>query len=226
MKSLASLFSRYSINCLLLPGVLLFSSCQAPEPRNVTLAKWAATDYHNDGRYDAQFLGVTTQAQQYLRWRAAHLKPGEKIAVVFDLDETLLSNWPFLSEYEYSRNITLVNHWMKQSRCPVLAPSFALYQEACALHVPVYFITGRRALLYDATLENLRRVGVKQFAKLNCRPMADTNASVIPYKSACRKAITDAGYHIILNIGDQWSDLKGGYAERTFKLPDPFYYIK
>ncbi len=31
------------------------------------------------------------------------------------------------------------------------------------------------------------------------------------------------GYVIIANIGDQTSDLIGGYAEKTFKLPNPLY---
>ena len=33
------------------------------------------------------------------------------------------------------------------------------------------------------------------------------------------------GFTIILSVGDQESDLKGGYAERTFKLPNPVYYL-
>ena len=35
--------------------------------------------------------------------------------------------------------------------------------------------------------------------------------------------ITADGYTIIANLGDQESDLAGGYAEKTFKLPNPFY---
>jgi hypothetical protein len=36
----------------------------------------------------------------------------------------------------------------------------------------------------------------------------------------------DAGYHIILNLGDQFSDLNGDpQAERSVKLANPFYYI-
>jgi len=31
---------------------------------------------------------------------------------------------------------------------------------------------------------------------------------------------------IIANIGDQESDLAGGFAEKTFKLPNPFYISK
>jgi hypothetical protein len=30
---------------------------------------------------------------------------------------------------------------------------------------------------------------------------------------------------IILCLGDQLSDLAGGYCERTFKLPNPVYFL-
>jgi hypothetical protein len=30
---------------------------------------------------------------------------------------------------------------------------------------------------------------------------------------------------VIVNVGDQWSDLRGGYALRGFKLPNPMYTI-
>jgi len=33
------------------------------------------------------------------------------------------------------------------------------------------------------------------------------------------------GYDILLTIGDQYSDLKGGYADKGFKLPNPMYYL-
>ena len=29
----------------------------------------------------------------------------------------------------------------------------------------------------------------------------------------------------MLNVGDQWSDLQGGYADRVLKLPNPTYYL-
>ena len=39
------------------------------------------------------------------------------------------------------------------------------------------------------------------------------------------KQLTEQGYTILLSIGDQQSDLDGGYAERTFKLPNPVYFL-
>ena len=36
-----------------------------------------------------------------------------------------------------------------------------------------------------------------------------------------------AGYRIVLNVGDQWSDLRGKpEAEYSVKYPDPYYFIK
>ncbi len=46
------------------------------------------------------------------------------------------------------------------------------------------------------------------------------------YKSGTRKHIEDdLGYEIIANFGDQYSDLQGGYANRTYKLPNPTYFV-
>ena len=50
--------------------------------------------------------------------------------------------------------------------------------------------------------------------------------SSVVFKSGERKKLEENGYRIIGNIGDQWSDLLGtNTGNRTFKLPDPMYYI-
>lgn len=51
-------------------------------------------------------------------------------------------------------------------------------------------------------------------------------ASVSEYKRRSRKYIQDdLHYHIVANVGDQQSDLTGGYADQDFKVPNPFYFI-
>jgi len=37
--------------------------------------------------------------------------------------------------------------------------------------------------------------------------------------------IVAAGYRIILNVGDQMSDLNGNPSRLPVKLPNPFYYL-
>ncbi len=49
--------------------------------------------------------------------------------------------------------------------------------------------------------------------------------TTIHYKSATRAHIESLGYNIVANFGDQFSDLKGGFADKTFKLPNPNYFL-
>jgi predicted secreted acid phosphatase len=51
------------------------------------------------------------------------------------------------------------------------------------------------------------------------------SCTTIHYKSATRAYIESLGYDIVGNFGDQFSDLEGGYADKTFKLPNPNYYL-
>jgi predicted secreted acid phosphatase len=47
----------------------------------------------------------------------------------------------------------------------------------------------------------------------------------IQYKSGTRAYIESQDYDIVANFGDQFSDLEGGFATRTFKMPNPNYYL-
>jgi hypothetical protein len=45
------------------------------------------------------------------------------------------------------------------------------------------------------------------------------------YKSLTRQHIESLGYDIVANFGDQFSDLNGGFADETFKIPNPMYFL-
>ncbi|XP_042479640.1 uncharacterized protein LOC122060571 [Macadamia integrifolia] len=50
--------------------------------------------------------------------------------------------------------------------------------------------------------------------------------SSVVFKSEVRKEIEGKGYRIWGNLGDQWSDLLGDcIGSRTFKLPNPMYFV-
>jgi hypothetical protein len=44
--------------------------------------------------------------------------------------------------------------------------------------------------------------------------------SIADFKTSQREAIEANGYDIIANIGNNTTDLSGGYADTTYKLPD------
>ena len=49
--------------------------------------------------------------------------------------------------------------------------------------------------------------------------------ATVHYKSATRAHIESLGYEVVANFGDQFSDLVGGSADKTFKMPNPNYYL-
>jgi len=51
------------------------------------------------------------------------------------------------------------------------------------------------------------------------------SCNTVERKSQTRAHIESLGYDIVANFGDQFSDLKGGFADRTFKVPNPMYYL-
>ena len=54
---------------------------------------------------------------------------------------------------------------------------------------------------------------------------AAASCTTVEFKAGTRKHLEDTGYDIALNVGDQWSDLQGGSADHTVKLPNPTYYL-
>jgi len=60
-----------------------------------------------------------------------------------------------------------------------------------------------------------------------CGPFIDQGVScpTIQYKSGTRAYIESQGYDIVGDFGDQFSDLLGGFADKTFKMPNPNYYL-
>jgi predicted secreted acid phosphatase len=68
-----------------------------------------------------------------------------------------------------------------------------------------------------------------EFCATYIHPVAPAVASSCPtvqYKSGTRAYIEDVlHYNIVANFGDQFSDLKGGFADKTFKLPNPNYFL-
>ena len=144
------------------------------------------------------------------------------MAVVFDIDETTLSNLRHIQAMDYGYVPRLWDAWVAEGKASAIFPVQTVYDTAVRAKVDVIFITGRSPTGAAATERNLREVGYETWTKIFYRP-DDFTQSTRAFKIDVRRKLTADGYVIIANIGDQQSDLGGGYSERTFKLPDPFY---
>jgi acid phosphatase len=106
-----------------------------------------------------------------------------------------------------------------------IAPTLQLFKTAREKGVSVFFITGRSETVRSATEANLRKAGYDGWSGVIMRPAGTTTPSAADYKAPERAKIARQGFTIIANVGDQPSDLAGGYAERTFLVPNPFYRV-
>jgi 5'-nucleotidase (lipoprotein e(P4) family) len=197
----------------------------ALEPANLNSAKWAVQQYATSGEYGRDLAAVALQANKYVTKRVARAQPGQKLAIVFDIDETVLTNLSEMQENDFGYVPAVWNRWLAESRAPAIVPVQAVYETAVRHNVAVFFITARHENQRASTEKNLRQVGYDTWQKAYF--MADdTEKAPRLYKTAVRVQIESEGYTIIANIGDQASDLQGGHADKTFKLPNPFYIVK
>ena len=167
------------------------------------------------------------RAIAFLRMRAAHSHPRERLALVLDIDETTLSNYEEMVNVDFAYDKTVFDAWVETAKAPAIPGTLRIFNEARRLGVSVFFITGRAEPERAATETNLRNQGFQDWQELTMRRPSQASGTAQAYKSATRAAIQAQGYKIVLNVGDQWSDLKGTpEAEFSVKYPDPFYFLK
>uniref|UniRef100_A0ACD5U739 Uncharacterized protein n=1 Tax=Avena sativa TaxID=4498 RepID=A0ACD5U739_AVESA len=147
---------------------------------------------------------------------------------VFDIDETMLSNLPYYAKNGFGTrpyNATSFNAYVLEGSAPVLPETKRLYKKLLSVGVKPFFLTGRAEDQRAITVANLHSQGISGWMDLKLK-QPGFKGSAVAYKSGERQKLQDAGYVIVGNIGDQWSDILGApEGARTFKLPDPIYYI-
>jgi len=167
------------------------------------------------------------RAVAFLRWRAAHRQPKEKLALVLDIDETTLSNYEEMVKAGFAYDSKAFGAWVDSATAPAIPGTLRLYNEAQRLGVRIFFLTGRTEAQRDATERNLRGQGFDGWQQLILRAPAQATWTALAYKSVARAAIAAEGYQVVLNVGDQWSDLRGKpAAEYSVKYPDPYYFLR
>uniref|UniRef100_A0A453QF42 Acid phosphatase 1 n=1 Tax=Aegilops tauschii subsp. strangulata TaxID=200361 RepID=A0A453QF42_AEGTS len=182
--------------------------------------------YMLGGHYRRDSKLVIDQAISYVD--SLKLAGNGKEVWVFDVDETTLSNLPYYATHGFGAtpyNWTSFQEYARQASAPALPETKRLYNKLLSVGIKPVILTGRREAQRTATITNLRRQGFSGSMAVLLKP-AEFKGSSVTFKSGERQKLLDAGYVIVGNIGDQWSDILGTpEGARTFKLPDPMYYI-
>ena len=169
------------------------------------------------------------------------VRRGEKPAIVLDADDTTLWTYDMeVADMHFNFDPAEQDVWVQDQRFPASPAMVDFVTKAADMGYTIFGLTGRNDDQRAATVANLAKVGFTDFpadrfytkwtgkgssqqpSYITC---AAAKCTTVEYKSLTRKHIESQGYSVTLNVGDQWSDLQGGYADRTLKLPNPTYYL-
>lgn len=222
-----NLLTHFKLIC-----IFLLASCSSTltfaEPPNLELLKKDIRQWHDAGLYLQELDQQIEQAHRYIQEQVQHKQEkGRKkpLAVVLDIDETSISNYKYLDYNDFANNRQSIEDHMRAADSPPIEAMLKLYRDAVSLGVKMFFVTGRNTSFKEATEQNLSNAGYNRWEAIYFKPSSYANNSITPFKTQARIDIEKKGYLIIANIGDQYSDLLGGHAQKTFKLPNPFYFL-
>jgi predicted secreted acid phosphatase len=209
--------------------------------------------FGSDSNYANEASSAAEAGARWLQARARAVK-GRK-AIVLDVDDTTLATWNYEIFSNWAFNLGTNTTFVLEQRFPAVPGMVQMVEDAAAEGYSIFFLTGRPASQEAATLGNLGSdnvgtdagypapttlsngedglftkpavVDYPDYLKTACADeiAAGKTCTTVHYKSATRAHIESLGYEIAGNFGDQFSDLEGGHADRTFKLPNPNYFL-
>lgn len=196
--------------------------------------------------YAKDLARIQAKAKEDIRKAAAHGAKsgghGKKPAIVLDVDDTALLSF----DYEKSTNYTYDNDtwdaYVKAAERPAVFGMPELVAYAKDKGVEVFFLTGLSESQREGAVTNLAKAGYDTrldkkhvFTKdktnppgylSDCATPAKWECTTVQFKEGTRQHIESTGHDIVGSFGDQVSDLAGGYADKTYKLPNPTYFVE
>ena len=199
------------------------------DPVNGTVALHFASP---TGAYANEMAGIESKAENFLAAHNRQSSPAK--AIVLDVDDTTLNTYSYEIYSSFVYNPTTNASFVTSGVFPAVFGMPDLVAGAKAEGYTVFFLTGRPEAQRAATAGNLENVGYpavptgQLFLKdqglpwlTSCTPTCTTQQ----YKTLTRQHIETMGYDIVANFGDQFSDLNGGFADSTYKIPNPMYFL-
>lgn len=186
--------------------------------------------YMIGGQYERDVEFIVGEILSYVNGGIVLSEDG-KDAWILDVDDTCLSNVLYYKGKRYGcdpYDPSGFRAWAMTGECPAIPAILGLFSKLVNSGFKVFLVTGRdEERLGQVTIENLHNQGFVDYERLILRTAAYKGQGAVAYKSAIRKQLVEEeGYRIWGNVGDQWSDLQGDYlGNRTFKLPNPMYFV-
>jgi predicted secreted acid phosphatase len=208
-------------------------------------------NFSDTSNYAKEAKSVAADGTRYLA--NTHPKGKATKAILLDVDDTALTTWNYEIFSNFAFNSGTNAQYVTEQSFPATPGMVDMAKAAEREGYAIFYLTGRPTTQEAATLGNLTADGVgvdagfpkpttakggedglftkpaladyPEYLKQACADDPNGACTTIDYKSATRKHIESLGYDIVANFGDQYSDLKGGFADKTFKVPNPTYFL-
>jgi acid phosphatase len=205
---------------LILLSITILSCGSAPV--NLLIAKKNVMKYYESGTYSNDLKDIISNAEDEIN----KIKLDTNSTVVFDVDETSLSNYESIKKIYFGYDPQKWDNWINEAKAPAIPEVKMFYDFVNSKKIKVVFLSSRKSSQYDVTYRNLKNAGYSEFDTLILKDNSDSNISSFDFKSRQRELLTQKGYDIIADIGDQTSDLEGKFHGLQIKLPNYLYIIE
>ena len=189
----------------------------------------AIEEYYDSGQARRDQVSVTKAARKWIYSWVDDRCGGEpescNATVVFDIDETLLSNYDYYKSTGFTFTEDGWDTFNEACGNTAIGPSRELYRTLQRDGYVVILMTGRSEEDRSWTAACLRQRGITDWDKLILRSQAQADLTADVYKSQERSSLQRSGHRIVASIGDQLSDMSQGHLKAGFLLPNLMYFI-
>lgn len=199
--------------------ITLFLISCSTRPINLSISKKNIKEYYSTGKYDEELSAAIDKALKNLE----KIEVKNSYAVIFDVDETALSNFQYVIEYDFGYDKESWNKWVLSEKAEAIPEVKKLYDYLIDRNFKIIFLTGRTLNHYQATYNNLINEGYNIFDTLICKTVDEKKISNYNFKNENRKNLTLNGYKIVATVGDQETDLTGENTGLKIKIPNYLY---
>ncbi|MCF7803199.1 MAG: 5'-nucleotidase, lipoprotein e(P4) family [Candidatus Marinimicrobia bacterium] len=193
-----------------MPSLSLAQQAEQTSPDNDYLEM--AVLYH---QVSSEYRALCYQAYNVAKNRLEEMLHGEShpesLAVVVDIDETVLDNSPYeadlvLENYDYPKNWT---EWIELSAAHPIPGALEFLQFADSVGVRIFYVSNRRATTLIPTMENLEVMDFPQVKEKHMYLRTDESS-----KESRRNKIRE-NHRIALLIGDNLNDFSDVFGNRS-----------
>jgi 5'-nucleotidase (lipoprotein e(P4) family) len=208
IKNSSTLPYHWKYMPFLLVASLFLVSCAAPRGQDrLEAVLW----YQHAGEARALYYQAYNIACDQLQTRINQMGPANKLAVIMDVDETVLNNSPLEADLIRKRqDFTPMawDAWVKQCKAERLPGAVDFLNFAVSQGVEVFYITDRSASEYAATARNLKAQGFPMVDAAHLWPAEDSSG-----KEGRRQRVLAAGYTVLMLFGDSLPDFSTEFNE-------------